>query len=766
LLGVLLLGVDPRLVFAGVIVFQFLRYVVFENAFSPIYQMFFVAIPAERRGRAKTFLEGIIKPAALLFTGSFLTTLGQHEGVVLSLVLVCAAGLLYLVFAVRKSYIGELVPRFSAHETTASIVAEIGSKSDSKIVSLVEDYAVSPDADLRSLAVRILAHQATRQSLKRLQLMFGDERVPAVREAIARSLGSFYWYEAKAFLDQLLRDESYRVRANALFSLTEVNARWKWEFRDAVRAMLFESNLRVQIEAARLLWSSGDEREKQSTRALLASLLSSKNANKRSAGLYLVGVLQPDDWELILSANLAASSPQVFTKSIESILRYGSEPSRQSALEMVDTLARDRIAITGRAAQAIGVSVAPTLGVFLTKQRSRRMTFEVVHALRVIRYAPGSKGAQLPIDQRAEKNILRWILRELGAVYRDAVVWQRLHGSGEGSRSSSGMVMLELALRERVLRAAEWALDVMVLLDREGLITWGRRDLDMGEYGHRLDMIEILESLGSHRVGALAVPLLKFESWENIARSGRSFLRISVKPAQGGLAHFAHSENRWVCLCALYALYQAQPLADLVREERELLQRLASDASPYVSAAARSLQAKDSLGELAVETFQLLETVLFLKQTALFRNIPGERLMGLAEICEQKSYAQGTVISREGEVSDHLYLIRSGAVHISKTAGGQARVLATIGPGETYGEVGLFSQAQRSASAVAAGECQLYEVQRSLLKRLLMNTPELAFNFLEVFSEKLRKGGEEAVSREMRQGECVGREAVAAATNT
>ena len=140
--------------------------------------------------------------------------------------------------------------------------------------------------------------------------------------------------------------------------------------------------------------------------------------------------------------------------------------------------------------------------------------------------------------------------------------------------------------------------------------------------------------------------------------------------------------------------------------------------------------------------------------------------MGLAEICEQKSYAQGTVISREGEVSDHLYLIRSGTVHISKTAGGQPRVLATIGPGETYGEIGLFSQAQRSASAVAAGECQLYEVQRSLLKRLLMSTPELAFNFLEVFSEKLRKGGDEAVLREVRQSEGAGREAVAVATNT
>jgi hypothetical protein len=62
LLAMRALGAEPRLQFAGAIAFQFLRQVVFENGFSPIYQMFFVAIPAGRRGWAKTFLEGIVRP--------------------------------------------------------------------------------------------------------------------------------------------------------------------------------------------------------------------------------------------------------------------------------------------------------------------------------------------------------------------------------------------------------------------------------------------------------------------------------------------------------------------------------------------------------------------------------------------------------------------------------------------------------------------------------------------------------------------------------
>ena len=35
------------------VVVQFFRHVAFENAFSPIYQMFFAAIEKEKRGRAK-----------------------------------------------------------------------------------------------------------------------------------------------------------------------------------------------------------------------------------------------------------------------------------------------------------------------------------------------------------------------------------------------------------------------------------------------------------------------------------------------------------------------------------------------------------------------------------------------------------------------------------------------------------------------------------------------------------------------------------------
>ena len=72
-------------------------------------------------------------------------------------------------------------------------------------------------------------------------------------------------------------------------------------------------------------------------------------------------------------------------------------------------------------------------------------------------------------------------------------------------------------------------------------------------------------------------------------------------------------------------------------------------------------------------------------------------------------------------------------------------VISILQVGETYGEIGLFNQAPRSASAIANEDCELWVIQRSALKRFLLDMPEIAYNFLEVFSEKLRKSSEEVV---------------------
>jgi CRP-like cAMP-binding protein len=87
--------------------------------------------------------------------------------------------------------------------------------------------------------------------------------------------------------------------------------------------------------------------------------------------------------------------------------------------------------------------------------------------------------------------------------------------------------------------------------------------------------------------------------------------------------------------------------------------------------------------------------------------------------------------------------VAGGSLKIVKAKNGVKTILSIVVKGETYGEIGLFNQAPRSASAVANEDCELWVIQRSALKKTLLDMPEIAYNLLGVFSEKLRRSGEE-----------------------
>ena len=332
-------GAGPTVWFAGFLGFQFLRYVVFENAFSPIYQMFFAVIPREKRGRAKTFLDGVVKPSAIMLTGLFLMITDRSALVLLCVVAGASAVMVFVVVRIRRTYTEALMPA-PAPAVSDEIMAEIGSRHDQEILSLVNEYASSRESDVRMMAVRILVYDGSKQAFRILQAMYRKETEASVRETIAGSLSRFAGPGTDDLFDAMLRDENPRIRANVLHSLNAAGGSWKSRFYDAVKAMFFENNPRVQIEAAVFLWTAGDDRDRSDVRAFLRYLLSVKNANRRAGGLYLVGVLRPEAWEHTLLSNLNASSMQVFAKSVEIILSSASPQTLLETLKIADGLSR------------------------------------------------------------------------------------------------------------------------------------------------------------------------------------------------------------------------------------------------------------------------------------------------------------------------------------------------------------------------------------------------------------------------------------------
>ncbi len=130
----------------------------------------------------------------------------------------------------------------------------------------------------------------------------------------------------------------------------------------------------------------------------------------------------------------------------------------------------------------------------------------------------------------------------------------------------------------------------------------------------------------------------------------------------------------------------------------------------------------------------LLTSISFLKSAPLFRAVPAEYLIELAEIMEEISVFQGEVLFNQGEYGDSLYLVQEGEVSIS--TGG--RSVAVLGPGECIGEMALLDGEPRSATCTAIKNARLLRISSESFMSFLVTHAEVAQTLLRTLAQRLR----------------------------
>jgi signal transduction histidine kinase len=128
-----------------------------------------------------------------------------------------------------------------------------------------------------------------------------------------------------------------------------------------------------------------------------------------------------------------------------------------------------------------------------------------------------------------------------------------------------------------------------------------------------------------------------------------------------------------------------------------------------------------------------------LESVALFQGLnPGE-WQGLRRIAQERQFAAGQEIFREGGPGDGVYVIRDGSVEIAHLTDLQEhRVFSRLGPGEIFGEMAVIEDLPRSATATAVKDARVYFIPRDEMLALLKRSPGLAFNVLQEISRRLR----------------------------
>ena len=87
----------------------------------------------------------------------------------------------------------------------------------------------------------------------------------------------------------------------------------------------------------------------------------------------------------------------------------------------------------------------------------------------------------------------------------------------------------------------------------------------------------------------------------------------------------------------------------------------------------------------------------FLRPIELFKTLTPRQLTDVAEKMSKRHYAAGETIIRKGDPGEEFFLVSDGEVEISRAD----REVATLGPGNFFGEVALISGEPRNATVVA-----------------------------------------------------------------
>jgi CRP/FNR family transcriptional regulator, cyclic AMP receptor protein len=121
-----------------------------------------------------------------------------------------------------------------------------------------------------------------------------------------------------------------------------------------------------------------------------------------------------------------------------------------------------------------------------------------------------------------------------------------------------------------------------------------------------------------------------------------------------------------------------------------------------------------------------------LKSIPLFEEVGDEELAQIAPFATEVSVEEGRELVREGDFSYEFMAIEEGEAEV--TRGGEH--VASLGPGDFFGEMGLLERTLRNATVTAKTPVRLVTLTGWDLKRVERSAPEAMERIRSVLEER------------------------------
>ncbi len=611
--------------------------------------------------------------------------------------------------------------------------------------SLFRHYLQHPEPAMRSAALSAVAESGSYGRLVEEVHMLVDDQDPTVRSSaitlMVKGGDLFCMAEALTALNAMLRSSDPLLRGEAISTIGALGNR---RFIKTLLPYLQDEEPPVRVCAARSIEQLEDGLEEPEEGYLAALTACLKDPSE--------GVRLP------LTRVLGRLGTEAAVDHLVEALLDPSFRVREAAMEALETLGQ-------KAALQLEKSLS-------------HKAFEVRWPASLLLGRISGESFRNRLNQFA--------MEELKLAYENLFSVKSLLDAGLASKASM-MVKTFMDLNGRI---AEMILRLLGVMGDEEAVKVIYRSLGSSDSLLRANALETLENVTSRDARDIVLalePILSGIALEDKLEVGRRRWGLKGLRSETVMARSLGSSNKWAVAITLFSLGRvlegnggvlskerfASALLACVKDEDPYVREAAvealgklSDGSPAFLEAIRSAltdpnplvvrQAIRSLVETPGEREQLIlnvtdegvvstmlstiEKAMFLKRVSIFENMTSEQLKIISNICSDVRFEKGKVIFEEGDLCDYFYIIADGKVDIVQNLGtDREKRLVTLEREASFGEMAIFGDETRSASAVVSGDATLLTIDKEHLKELIRNYPDISFQIIRSLTEIIRR---------------------------
>jgi CRP-like cAMP-binding protein/ATP/ADP translocase/HEAT repeat protein len=713
-----------------------------DTIYSSVSQLIMFPIPPEWRGKAKGFLDGIVRNGAkglaalCLLVVSRLLAPEQLSYIILVLLAICIAAAV----KVKGAYLQTLL---STLQTSGDDLekAELNMMDPASRLLLVEALS-SPDKQQVLYALRILRELETFELAPYIPALL-EHPAPEVRAEALVYVEQTTPEGLESALQSLLDTANKQVKARALLALA---AYAKDEHVDEITARLEDKEVDMRAAAiAGLVKYYGIEGMFRSV-GTLKHLLDSIHEEERTAMAALFGQIGIKSFYKPLIALLQDTSPQVRVGALASaaILQVSelvpfivpllqNSETRQYAIEalaayeekeMLPLLepyfyAKDASLHVPKVCERIGTQRSFDLLISRYEPANFEMRDKVLESL--LRMHKGNQRVD-------DKQIEALMMGEVKLYWQFAEHLAGIMGMEDGSELVEVIEQMRISICRRIFLLLSLMVEAKTV--QAVFANWSE-----GDSRQQANSTEVMDQLLQ---GNIRTELARIMS----ASRKVSSTYAAGPTAEGHLIWLYEQGDEW--------------LRQVIR--LIMLEKQSNKVQTFIQAHQDDTDAAEA-GITDEGLADQIERVRLLKKVSLFQGLTSRDLSVIALHLQKVSRAEGAVVIQEGDPGDSLFIIHSGRAGVYM----DQQQVGSVGPGDCFGEMAVLTQGLRMATIRAEADIQMWELDSKAFYEMMFDRTSIALEMMKLLSRRLRSKLERDVETEAKSLPAVVKEAAATA---